>query len=58
MASYFNAYPAGLEGLKHDKYITVPLAPAVLEDISAHFLLIRRPWTRNRRMCIMVQLER
>ena len=54
----FNANLTGLEQSEQEKEIGLALAAAVLEDMLAHFILRRHPWTWYRKTWSMVRLGR
>ena len=57
MAGYLIVNLAEPEGYWREEEIAAVLTTAGLEDMSAHFLLQRRPWCRYGRTWIMVWAE-
>ena len=58
MAEDFNADLAHQEGAERDEEIAADLEAAGLEDMSAYFLLRRRPWCQGGRKWSTVQMGR
>ena len=54
VAVYFNAKFLDPESNQRGEDIAAALATEVLEDILVHSLPRRRPWCRDKRMCMMI----
>ena len=51
VSSDFNAGLAALGGNFREEEIVVVMPTTCLEDMSTHFLPVRKSWERNRRTC-------